>query len=157
VVVTILPGPVAKPQAELQHVPGLAGVAPFRELVAPGAIELRAAQLVRFGRVVAEGDRAGVELEPDRLLRHLRLLMRREHRQDPALAEHHDLFEVLLRLRDQRNAPGALGVNLLAHPFGAAAGLAEAAAGQHQPCQPVAGQARSGSAAPTRASPRAAL
>ena len=37
-----------EPQAELQHVPGLLGMAPFGELVAPGGLELRPAQRIRI-------------------------------------------------------------------------------------------------------------
>jgi hypothetical protein len=39
-----LPRAMPEPQAELQHVPGLAAMPPLAELVAPGEIELRAAQ-----------------------------------------------------------------------------------------------------------------
>jgi hypothetical protein len=37
---------IAQSQSELQHVPGGFGIAPFRQLVAPGGVELRPAKLV---------------------------------------------------------------------------------------------------------------
>src|SRR5438105_5046183 len=81
-----------------------------------------------------------MEFDPDRLLGDLGLLIRREDGRDAALTEHHDLFEVLLRFRDQRDARGAMVADLVAYPFGAATGLAETATREHQPGQPVAGR-----------------
>ncbi len=48
VVVTISRGRAPSRKAELQHVPGLLDMAPFRELVAPGGLELRPAQRIRI-------------------------------------------------------------------------------------------------------------
>ena len=108
VVVTICPRVPAEPQAELQHVPGLPGVLPLGEFVAPGEVELRAAQAFRVLRGEDVGDRAVRPDEP--AARDLE--GRTAAAGDPADAGgavDHDLAGVSQRLRDQRDAQRRAG------------------------------------------------
>ena len=62
----------------------------------------------------------------------------RRHRQYAALAFDHDISCIGGRRRDEGDASAAL-TNLDPHEFGATTRLAEAAAGEQEPCSPIAG------------------
>ena len=132
----------AEPQAELQVVEGLVGGAPLRQLVAPGGVELRPAQL--FGVVGGERGRhrAVRPFQPAPRRAPLWPLAARRVTQDSGRAFDHHLAGVVRGLADQRDVQRALlgirpGANRLRpHPFGAEPCLAGAAAAEHQPGGP---------------------
>ena len=127
VVVTTCARAVAEAQRELQHVPGVLRVPPFGELVAPGGVELRAAQAV--GILGREHLRDGA-VRPNRLhlprRLELRPLARRVDREQPETPSIMTLRTSRDGLADERD-PAAVGEGSGTHPFGAGARLARAA------------------------------
>ena len=102
-----LPRPRAEPQPELQHVPCRLGVAPLRQLVAPGDVELRSAQALRIFRRERQRHRAVRQLQPPLRADPLRLSAPSPvEAQEPGGAVDHHLAHVGDRLADQRDAPG---------------------------------------------------
>ena len=137
-----LPRLGAEPQAELQHVERVLRIAPFRHLVRPRAAELRPAQAFRIVGGKCLRDLAVAPFQPfSRRLPH-RPLVPAMHRQQSGDALDHHLAHVVLGLADQRDMRGFFGgerrqpQRLRANPFGAGAGLAGAAAADHQPGVP---------------------
>ena len=126
----------AQAQTQHQHVPGL-GIAPRGQLVAPGGIVLRAAQA--FGLVGREAGGDGAVGPSEAALRGLveRPEIGRRDGEEPALALDHDIARIGGGGRDQGDAARAPLLHQHPHPFGAAARLAEAAAGEQQPDAPV--------------------
>ena len=132
----------AEAQAELQHVPGVVGPAPLGELVAPGGVELRAAQAV--GRVGGEELGDGAVAPDDLVARDLiaRTLARRVHAEQARDTFHHDAAHLGDGETDERDTAGGrarrnrIADRLGAHPFGSGARLARAAPAQQQPCLP---------------------
>src|SRR6185437_8965383 len=106
------------------------------QLVAPGEIELRPAQAL--GLVGREERRDGAVGPGEAALRRLveRALPRRRNRQETALALDHDIARIGRGRRDQCDALGRAPHRFLAHEFGAAARLAEAAPGKQLPDAP---------------------
>ncbi len=151
--------PRAEPQAELQHVEGRFRVPPLGELVAPGGVELRPAQLFRvFGRERLR-HRAVRPFQPPPRRDPDRPLGARRHPQQPRRALDHHLAHVVLAFADERDVPmparrhKAACRARRAHPFGAEPRLAGAAPAQHQPGGP--GAAVVGGAAAPGADARA--
>ena len=103
VVVTSWRGRGAEPQPELQHVEGRVGPAPLGELVAPGGVELRAAQLLRVLRREGLRHRAVAPDEPAPRRIH-RGRARPRARQEAGRPLDHHLAHVELGLADQRDA-----------------------------------------------------
>ena len=140
----------AQAQAELQHVEGRVGVAPFGQLVAPGGVELRAPELLGILRREGVGDRAVLPFQPPARRGPLRALGARGDGEQAARPLDHHLAHVVLGLAHQRDVHVPLrGVrrvsgDLRAHPFGAQPRLAGAAPAQHQPGGPGAAVARMG-------------
>jgi hypothetical protein len=131
----------SEPQAELQHVPGVLGMAPLGELVGPGGVELRPAQRVRVLGGKGHRDGAARPFEPPTRRRPGRPLIRRVQRQEPGRPLDHDLAHIGERLADERDAAGGEAEFRLTgrdspDPFGAGAGLSRPAAAEHEPLRP---------------------
>ena len=134
--------PAAEAQGELQRVPGVVGPAPLAELVAPGGVELRPAQAVGIvgGEHLGDGAVGPDELVPGDL--ELGALVGRIDRQQARHALDHDAAHLGDGVADEGDAARAavgerrLAERLGAHPFGAGAGLAGAAAAEHEPRVP---------------------
>lgn len=137
-----LPRPGAEPQPELQHVEAGFGVAPFRQLVAPRRLELRTAQTIRIVGGEHLADRAVRPFQPLAGGDPFRALAARRDPQQAGFAFHHHLAGVVPAFADQRDpAVRPRRIRRRAghhrpHPFGAGAGLAGAAAAEHQPGSP---------------------
>ena len=131
-----------QPQAELQHVEGRIDVTPFCELVAPGGVELRAAQLLGVFRGKRVADGAVRPFQAPARRRPQRTLVARRHAQEPGRTVYHHLAHVVLGLANQRNVHRALvgirrgAIGLRAHPLGAEPGLAGPTPAQHEPGRP---------------------
>ncbi len=91
-----------QPQAELQHVEGGVRVRPLGELVAPGGVELRPAQLLGVFRREGERHRAVRPFEALPRRRPLRPLAARPRRSRPGRPLDHHLAHVAPGLADQR-------------------------------------------------------
>ncbi len=133
----------AEAQAELERGPGLRGVLPLGELVAPGIVVLRPAQQVRG--VAREQLRLGAGAEAQAAEAWVPFADPvGGDREQAALALDHDPAGVVERSADESDADriGAAGVpgDARGQPLGAGAGLAEAAAGLDHPGRPVAGR-----------------
>jgi hypothetical protein len=141
---------LAQAQAELQHVPGLLGMAPFRELVAPGGGELRAAQGIRVLGREQLGNRPVRPDEPAQGRRPGRALTPGMNREQAGGPLHHHVARRPVGFTDEHDTarPGLgkarLAQGHAAHPLGTRAGFAGTAAAQHQPGGP--GPARIGAA-----------
>ena len=93
----------AQAQAELQHVEGGVGVAPLGQLVAPGGVELRAAQLLGVLGRKRIGHRAVCPFEPPARRGPLRAFAARAGAQNAGGALDHHLAHVVLGLAHQRD------------------------------------------------------
>ena len=141
----------AEAQAELQHVEGILGAPPFRQLVAPGGVELRPAQALRiFGRERLR-DRAVAPFEALARRRPDRPLAPRPRAHQPRRALDHHLAYVVIGFADQRDvAVRRVRVRRQAqreraHELGAEPRLAGAAPAERQPRGPwtaVVGESR---------------
>ena len=137
----------AEPQPELQHVPGLVGVAPFAELVAPRRLELRPAQRVGVLGREGVGERAVSPFEPAQSGLPLRTLARGRHRAQAGRPVDHHVAHVGKSLADQRDAPDRPRRNAdnpadqPRDPFGAGPRLAGAAPAEDEPGRPVVARA----------------
>ena len=137
------PRPVPEPQRELQHVPGVLGLRPLADLVAPGGVELRPAQGLGIARREGLRHRAVRPHQPPPARLPFGAPVGRRAGHDSGGAEDHDLPRLVERLSDEgdpgtgprvaRLAPFDLG----AHPLGARAGLACPPAAQDDPGRPV--------------------
>ena len=143
VVVTTARGRVPEPQRELQHVPGVLGLRPLADLVAPGGVELRPAQALGIARREDLRHRAVRPHQPPPARLPLGPPVGRRAGQDPGGAEDHDLPRLVERLADQGD-PGTrprvarlAPFDLRADPLGARAGLACPPAAQDDPGRPV--------------------
>jgi hypothetical protein len=140
--VVVLARALAQPQAELQHVEGCVRVAPLGQLVAPGGVELRPAQLLGILRREGVSRRAVGPFEAAARRGPCRALRPRGDAQQAGGALDHHHAHVVLGLADQSNAEVALRCvrrragSERAHPFGAGARLAGAAPAEHQPAGP---------------------
>ena len=136
---------LTKAQSELKLRPGFFGVAPLSQLVEPGRIVLRSAQLVRFDRIVEYAYGAVRPGQAPLRRREAGSLVLAAQRQDTAFSFDHDIAGIGCRLRDQGDPAGALrtraqgcpALDTRAHPFGAGARLAEPTSGENQPGRPV--------------------
>ncbi len=143
---------LAQPQPELQHVEGRFGISPLGELVAPGGVELRPAQLLGVLRRKRVSHGAIRPLQPLAHPGPHRPLAARRVAQNAGRPFDHHLAHVVLGLADERDgAVRRVGIRLMpmrqrAHEFSAAARLAGAAPAQQQPGAPgravVAGNGR---------------
>src|SRR5690606_26523428 len=112
-------------------------VDPLADLVAPRVAVLRPAQRLGLARRIEPGDRAVL---PGQLAQ-----ARLEHRgerarrggEHPAVAFDHHVAHFGQARADQRDPRAAVLAGDVAHPFGARAGLAEAAPGADQPGPPA--------------------
>ncbi len=139
-------------QAELQLVVGV-GVAPGRELVGPGRVELVPAQAV--GLLGREAERLGAVGPAQAEV--VGLGERRARPGRPLQGRHGELAHVGRRLGDDRDPPGRAGPRPAVDRLGPAARLAEAPTGQEQPGPPGSpGRQllRTGEAQPVRAGRR---
>ena len=105
VVVMSWRGRAPEPQAELQHVERVVGLAPLGELVAPGRVELRPAQALRILGRERLRDRAVRPFQPPPRRRSTPAARARgASAQQPGRALDHHLAHVVLGLADQRDA-----------------------------------------------------
>ncbi len=131
----------AEPQSELQHVPALLQIAPFRQFVTPGGAELRAAQAVRILRGEHRGSRAIGPEKPAAACFEARTFGA-GHRHDPRRSVDHDFAHVGKRFADKCDiagfdrGKGRKCVNHAVDPFCTHPCLAGAAPAEYQPCVP---------------------
>jgi hypothetical protein len=119
-----LPRPVAEPQPELQHVPGLFGLRPLGQFVAPGGGELRPAEPFRI--IGAKDHPLGPARPDQRVATQKRALTLRRHPHDAALPAHHHRDGLGHRLADQRDRRNPLSREPT-HPLGPRTRLARTA------------------------------
>ena len=133
-----LPRPLAKAQSELQHVEGCFGMTPLGELVRPGGGKLRAAQALRIFRRKHLRDRAVRPFQPP--ARRNPVAAARRARCTASRPETPSIITSRASCSvSPISAMRACGSSsaMLAHPFGAGAGLAGAAPAEDQPGGPV--------------------
>ena len=136
-----LAGIGAETEPELQHVPGARRALPAAELVAPGGVELRTAQAFRILGGKELRDRA---VRPDELAFRdfeVRAFVRCVDRHQAGDALDHDGADMGLRRTNEGNAAGGRFVRPeperdRAHPLGASARFAGAAAAEIGPGAP---------------------
>jgi hypothetical protein len=134
--------PWPQPQAELQHVESGLRVAPLRQLVAPGGVELRPAQAFRI--VGGEGlrHRAVRPFEAAARRRPQRTHRTRRDAHQPGRSLDHHFAHVVFAFADERDvAERRVGVRRKSlrqrpHPFGAESCFAGAAPAEREPGGP---------------------
>ena len=118
---------VAEAQAQLEHVPGILGLFPFGELVAPGDVVLRAAK--QLGPVAGEelGHGAAPEAEEAVARTPFADAVAGDLEEAAGALDHHPAG-LGQSGGDERDVDPAAGLDLGLDPFGAGEGLAEASA-----------------------------
>src|SRR5205085_11635669 len=131
-------GARALPEAQAEHqiVPGLVRIGPFRQLVAPGEMVLRAAQFVGLLGREGVGLRARGETQDAAAGDPARALVAAGAGDEAAFAPDHDAFDLIQAGGDQSDPGPGMVPRPRPEPFGTRAGLAEAAPGDDRPGAP---------------------
>ncbi len=126
----------AEAQAEHQIVPGVVRIGPFRQLVAPGEMMLRAAQFLGAHGGEGMGLRARGETEDAAAGDPARALVAAGAGEEAALALHHHPGDLVEAGGDEGDAGLRMLAGAVPDPLRPGPGLAEAAAGDDRPDPP---------------------
>ena len=132
----------AETECELEHVPRILGASPFGELIAPGGVELRPAQVVGIvgGEHLGDGSVRPLDLVARDVV--VRTLARGVDREQAGNALDHDAADLCDGEADEGDAAGgfvAIGIvaeGASADPFSTGAGLARATSAENEPSLP---------------------